>query len=183
MIVSCPTRLSYILTSREHRNIAQRCATAMMMLTTRFLFGAVHSVHISGWRAAPIWSPKALTACSAAPIWSNLFRHQRLSASIPACLLGENDDEDVKIFLTTIGISWKNTISDVGSTALYTNNTVYNVDTVYTVFTVYAVHTAFTVHSVYTVQTYYCYWKELMGFWAKFWVMDWMDGYPLDCFD
>ena len=96
MIVSCPTRLSYMLTSREQRNIAQRCATAMMILTTRFLFGAVQ---ISGWRAAPIWSKSATTG--AGPIWSNLFRHQRLC--LLACL-EKIDDEDVKIFLTTIGI-------------------------------------------------------------------------------
>ena len=97
MIVSCPTRLSYILISREQRNIAQRCATAMMILTTRFLFGAAQ---ISGWRAGPIWSKSATTAL----VPPNLVKSFPSPKALPACLLGENDDEDVKIFLTTIGI-------------------------------------------------------------------------------
>ena len=79
MIVSCPTRLSYILTSREQRNIAQRCATAMMILTTRFLFGAVH---ISGWRAGPIWSKSATTAL-VPPQFGQIFSVTKGSA----CLL------------------------------------------------------------------------------------------------
>ena len=83
MIVSCPTRLSYILTSREERNIAQRCATAMMILTTRFLFGAVQ---ISGWRAGPIWSKSATTAL-VPPQFGQIFSVQSLTrADIDATL-------------------------------------------------------------------------------------------------
>ena len=89
MIVSCPTRLSYMLTSREERNIAQRCATAMMILTTRFLFGAVHSVQISGWRAGPIWSKSATTAL-VPPQFGQIFSVTKGSTCVLACLLGEN---------------------------------------------------------------------------------------------
>ena len=61
------------------------------------------------WCCADLWMacrPNLVKEChhctGAAPIWSNLFRHQRLC--LLACL-EKIDDEDVKIALTTIGIN------------------------------------------------------------------------------
>ena len=54
----------------------------------------------------------------------------------------------------------------------------------YTLLTLFTLFTLFKV--LYTAQTIACGWNGLMGFWAKCWVMDgveWMDGYPLGCYD